>query len=150
MTRLLRYFATGALLGQIACSVNIEDPKVVEDPKAVSARARAEALLSTVRQRDWGKAASFVLLDDDTRRQMGIPQNADSRTAQDQAGAWFERMYGTVIPGDVHDVEISTQDPNVARVSYFHEDLDGFRMRLVDGEWFYTLNNRDSVLQFGR
>ena len=145
MTRVLRYFAAGALLGQIACGVNAEDPK--EDPKVDRARARAEALLSAVRQRDWSKAASFVLLDDDTRRRMGIPQNADSRTVQDRVGAWFERLYGTVAPGGVHNVVISNQDPNVARVTYRHGDLDAFIMRLVDGEWFYTLNHRDAILQ---
>jgi len=141
MTRVLRYVAAGALLGQIACGVNVEDSKVV------SARARAEALLSAVRQRDWAKAGAFVLLDDNTRRRMGIPQNADSRTVQNQAGAWFERLYGTVVPGAVHNVVISNQDPNVARVTYRHGDLDAFVMRLVDGEWFYTLNDRDSILQ---
>jgi len=134
MTSVLQYLAIGVLLGQIACGVQAEDPKIV------SIRGRAEELLSALRQKDWGKASSFVLLDDQTRQQIGIPQAADPQTAQGQAAAWFERLYGTVAPGSVQSVVISVQDPSVARVTYRHDDLDAFAMRLVDGEWFYTLN----------
>jgi len=141
MTSLVRYLAVGVLLGQIACSVKAEDPKVV------SVRGRAEELLSALRQKNWGKAASFVLLDDDTRQRMSIPQGAHPQTVQDQAAAWFKRLYGTVAPGGVRSVEISVQDPSVARVTYRHEDLDAFTMRLVDGKWFYTLNSRDGTLR---
>ncbi len=137
MTRVVRYLIAGAVLVHLACGVKAEDPKVV------SVRGRAEALLTALRQRDWGKAASFVLLDDDTRLRMGIPQGADPRTVQAQAAAWFEGLYGTVTPGFVRDVVILDQDPNVARVTYRHGDLDAFIMRQVDGEWFYTLNERD-------
>jgi hypothetical protein len=141
MTSVVRYLVAGALLGHIACGLKTEDPKVV------SVRGRAEALLTALRQRDWGKAASFVLLDDDTRRRMGIPHGADPRTVQDQAAAWFERLYGTVAPGGVRSVVISEQDPNIARVTYRHGDLDAFIMRRVNGEWFYTLNDRDGTLR---
>jgi hypothetical protein len=135
MTSLSHFLAAGVLLGQIACGVQAEDPRVV------SVRGRAQELLSALRQKDWGKASSFVVLDDETRQQMGIPEGADRQSAQGRAAAWFERLYGTVVPGAVQNVVISRQDPSVARVTYRHDDLDAFTMRLVDGKWFYTLRS---------
>jgi hypothetical protein len=49
-------------------------------------------------------------------------------------------MYEIVRPGRVVSVKIDPSDPTHALVSYTHEDLDGFTMHFVDGDWFYVLD----------
>ena len=107
-------------------------------------RKRAEAFLEVVRSEEWNKLAPFVIVstgkgDAMTRQRMGIPENATPQIVGEKVSDWFRHLYSTIKPGQVISVRIDKQDKNLALVGYRHEDLDGFHMRFVDGEWYYTL-----------
>lgn len=105
-----------------------------------AAKSRAEELLSALRNADWTMAARFVYLDENTRTRMGIADGAAREEAVPKIEAWFKAIYGTVRPGSVHSVTIDPSEPTRARVSYRHDDLDAFTMRLVNGDWFYVVD----------
>ena len=73
---------------------------------------------------------------------MGIPKGASSEAVSQKVGEWFKQFYGTVKPGRVLEVRMDTRDNGLALVEYVHEDKDGFYMRRVDGEWYYTLDEK--------
>jgi translation initiation factor IF-1 len=103
------------------------------------ARSRAENLVAALRNGDWRKAGRFVHLDGNTRSHMGIASDEGVKTARPKIEAWFRMMYGKVRPGQVVSVKIDPSEPKRALVSYTHEDLDGFHMHFVNGDWFYVL-----------
>lgn len=103
------------------------------------ARSRAEELLVALRKGDWGRAARLVYLDGNTRTRMGIADGAAREEAVPKIEAWFRTIYGTMRPGSVHSVTIDPSEPTRARVSYWHDDLDAFTMRFVNGNWFYVV-----------
>jgi hypothetical protein len=114
------------------------------DPTA-QIRLRAESFVETLRSEQWTKAASFVIVstgkkDAQTRRRMGIASDANPEAIAQSAGDWLKRLYGSVKPGRVISVRLHPQDPNLALVTYKHDDIDGFYLRQVDGEWYYTLD----------
>ena len=113
-------------------------PEGLKDSQDV-VRARAASLLQLLAAGDWGMAADFVLLDENTRQRMGLPHGASEEDLREQLASWFEKLYRNVRPGSVRSVRIDPKDPEFADVSYRAGDLDGFQMRLADGEWYYTL-----------
>jgi hypothetical protein len=123
-----------------------DENKVTEQEPSVRLQKRAEALLEVLRARQWGKAVPMVITatgkhDEETRRRLDIPKAATAEVTGAKVGAWFQYMYGKVPPGQVKSVQILGPDQDFALVLYRHEDLDGFNMRLVDGEWYYTLES---------
>jgi hypothetical protein len=110
----------------------------------LAARKRAEQILHTLRQRKWKDATPFVIVvtgkrDALTRSRMGIGQNATRAEMDQKVSEWFRHLYDVVQPGTNASVRIDTKDNTLALVTYHHDDLDGFHMRLVDGQWYYTL-----------
>lgn len=116
-----------------------DGPSRQEAEAREAALSRAEDLLAALGQGDWSLAAHFVHLDENTCARMGISADATGEEAAPRIGAWFRTIYGTVRPGSVQSVTIDPGDPTRARVSYRHDDLDGFTMRFVDGDWFYVV-----------
>lgn len=115
------------------------------DPEA-QVRERAEALLKVLREQRWEKAAPFVIVvtgqhDAETRRRMGIAPDAKPEEIDARVAAWFQARYekGAKI-GEVRAVKLGAKDEDFALVTYRHEDLDGFSMRHVGGQWYYTLD----------
>ena len=106
----------------------------------IAVRTRAAQLLDELRAGRWIEAAEFVTADKVTRERMGIPEGADPHETREEIAVWFRTLYESVPPGVVHSVEISS-DPTFALVTYRAGDLDAFYMRLVDGEWYYTLQS---------
>jgi hypothetical protein len=114
-----------------------------EDPTA-PIRMRAEALIEVLRSEQWSKVAPFVIVSTgkaavETRRRMGIPQDASPDVVREKVGQWFKQIYGSVKPGRIVDIRLRGTD--LAQISYRHDDIDAFHMRLVDGDWYYTLDD---------
>ena len=103
------------------------------------AQARANELLAALRKADWGMAARFVYLDENTRARMGIGVGTATEEAVPKIEAWFRKIYGTVRPGSVRSVTIDPSEPTRARVQYRHGDFDALTMRFVNGDWFYVV-----------
>ena len=103
-------------------------------------RAEASAFLDALRAETWEEAVPFVSLDDVTRSRMGIPSGASDEVIRSKVQAWLRTVYGSVKPGPVQSVRIDPADPDLARVTYRHDDLDGFHMRFVGSRWLYTLD----------
>jgi hypothetical protein len=110
------------------------------------ARARAEALLKILRAKQWDQAAPFVIVttgkeDAETRRRMGIAPDATPVEVTAKVAAWFKGLYekGPTI-GDIDFVTPDKADKNLVLVTYRHEDKDGFNLRRVGDEWYYTLD----------
>jgi antitoxin component YwqK of YwqJK toxin-antitoxin module len=116
--------------------------------KKDAVRARAETLLQLLRDEQWEDAADFVLVDETTRRYLGISEGAGPEVRREKVARLYEGMYGSrgpsslpqfrYGPGHVRSVRIDPKDPDLAHVSYRHGDLDGFEMRLAEGEWYYS------------
>ena len=111
---------------------------------AAQIRNRADGLLSAIRSRQWTKCVSFVAVtkDTETLRRMGLSKDASSDLIEEKVASWFKGLYDVVQPGGVSAVRIRKDDENLALIEYKHEDLDGFYMRRIDGEWYYTLDER--------
>jgi hypothetical protein len=117
------------------------------DP-AERARERAEEFLAALRAKEWDQAAAYVIAttgqhDARTRERMGIPRGASPPEARAGAAAWLKALYdkGAKV-GDLRTVKLDARDADLARATYRHEDLDGFTLRRVGGEWYYTLGDR--------
>jgi hypothetical protein len=117
------------------------------DPEA-QVRDRAEAFLKVLREKQWDKAAPFVIVstgkhDAETRRRMGIAPDAKPEEVNAKVAAWFKALYekGAKV-GEVQAVKLDAKDNGFALVTYIHEDLDGFNMRQVGGQWYYTLEGK--------
>ena len=133
-------------LSAVCVSARADSPQPVQDSTA-PIRKRAEALLEILRSGQWSKAAGFVVVstgrkDAETRHRMGIPKDATSELISQKVVEWFKQLYGTVKPGRVVEVRIDPRDKGLALIEYMHEDKDGFYMRRVDAEWYYTLDEK--------
>jgi len=116
--------------------------------KKDAVRARAETLLQLLRDEQWERAADLVWVDETTRRYLGISDGASPEVRREKVARFYEGMYGNrgpsslpqhrYTPGPVRSVRIDPKDPDLAHVSYRHGDLDGFEMRLAEGEWYYS------------
>lgn len=105
---------------------------------------RAGELLGAIRSREWTKCVAFVAVrkDTETLRRMGLSKDASSKQIEEKVAAWFKGLYNVVQPGGVSAVRIRKDDENLVLIEYKHEDIDGFYMRRIDGEWYYTLDER--------
>ncbi len=119
-----------------------------EHNTAERARARAEALLDLLREGRWNDAARFCVAvtgqhDRTTRKRLGIPDDADGSVVLAKAAEWFKGLYDekNSRPRGVQSVRIDPNDQTLAHVNYRSWDLDAFSLRLVDGEWYYTLDD---------
>ena len=112
--------------------------------KKDAVRARAEILLQLLRAEQWEDAADLVLVEETTRRRLGIAEGASPEVTRQEVAKLYEGMYGSRgqssphRPGHVRSVRIDPEDPDLAHVSYRYWDLDGFQMRLAEGQWFYS------------
>ncbi len=111
-----------------------------ENDAEKSVLAQATQLLDILRAEKWDDAVAFVSLDKVTKSRLEIPENAPRDIIHARVRLWFTALYGSVKPGLVHSVRMHPNDPRLALVSYKHDDLDGFNMRLVGGRWLYTLD----------
>jgi hypothetical protein len=114
-----------------------------EDDLTAPIRERAEALLEILRTNQWEKVAPFVIVstgrdDTATRRRMEIPTDANPEVVQEQVSRWFKQLYGSVKPGGIINVQLKGTDD--AFIIYRHDDIDGFYMHRVGGEWYYMLD----------
>jgi hypothetical protein len=129
----------------ISLNLAVCDEATEQEP-GIHVEKRAEALLEILRAGQWDKATPLVITatgahDQETRRRLDIPEGATSEVIGEKVAAWFRGMYRRVRPGPVSSVDILGPDQDFALVQYRHEDLDAFSMRLVDGEWYYTLES---------
>jgi hypothetical protein len=138
MVRLALAFLVTAACNQTSSKLSAAAERQLETREG--ARSRAEEFVGALRNAEWDRAARFVYLDSNTRTRMGIASGADVQEARPKIEAWFKMMYGMVRPGKLVSVKIDPSDPAHALVSYVHEDLDGFTMHFVDGDWFYVLD----------
>jgi hypothetical protein len=120
---------------------------IVDDP-AARARERAEGLLKVLRAKQWDKAAPFVIVatgkeDTESRRRMGIAKDATPVEITVKVGAWFKAQYdkGAKI-GNINSVNAVERNKDYVLVTYQHEDKEGFNMRRVGDEWYYTLDRK--------
>ena len=111
------------------------------EPEA-TVKARATEFLVLLQEERWGDVASFVSLDSITRDRMGISEGSDIAGAREGIARWFQELYRNVPPGDVHSVRFHPEDSNLAEITYRAGDFDLFSMRLVEGQWLYTLDGR--------
>ncbi len=106
---------------------------------------RAEEFLETIRLEHWNEIYKFVIVstgkfDKKTRLIMNIPENATEEEAIQKVGEFFKKVYGKKKPGRVLSVSIWEKDKTIAGIAYHHGDKDGFTMKFVDGDWYYTFD----------
>lgn len=135
----------GVRSNEVLLAVDTPNPGPKADP-AARARERAEALLKVLRAKQWDKAAPFVILAADrddalTRQRMGIAKDATPEEVNARIAAWFKGLYGRGAEiGEIKSVKLGGREGDRALVTYYHEDLDGFSLRRVGDEWYYTLD----------
>jgi len=107
-------------------------------------RKRADSLLSVIQSGQWTNCVRFIAVqkDAETLRGMGVSKDASSEAIAEKVAAWFKGVYDIVRPGRAGTIRICKDDKNLALIQYDHEDVDSFVMRRVDGEWYYTLDER--------
>jgi hypothetical protein len=106
-------------------------------------KERAEKFLQIVREEKWDETHKFVvvIVHQDgkvIRKRMDSAENADEETKK-QIAESFRKLYTAPKPGNIVRVKLNEKDKTVALIEYEHEDLDGFDMVLIDGEWYYTM-----------
>lgn len=107
-------------------------------------RKRTETFLQTIRNEKWDELYKFVVVvrhqnGSVTRQRMDVVENADEDTKR-QIAERFKKLYTAPKPGKIIRITIDKNNKTIALVEYEHEDLDGFDMILVDGEWYYTVD----------
>jgi hypothetical protein len=121
-----------------ACRESSSPPATATKTNAPTAHVqkRAEELLKTIQTRRWSNCVDFVAVETDfeSLRRMGVSTNGNSDIVSQQVGAWFKQLYDVVQPGEVMSVRFTTDNKNLALVSYMHGDLDGFPMRQIASE----------------
>lgn len=109
---------------------------------------RAEIFLQTIREGKWDEIYKFVVVvtgkkDAYTKSRMNISEEDNEKEIQKKVGDFFQNVYGTLKPEEIiAPVRFNPNDETLASITYMHGDKDGFHMRKVDGEWYYTLDYR--------
>lgn len=109
---------------------------------------RAESFLQTIRDGKWDEIYKFVVVvtgkkDKYTKIRMEISEEDDEKEIQKKVGDFFQQIYGSLEPEEIiTPVRFNPKDDTLASITYMHGDKDGFHMRKVDGEWYYTLDYR--------
>ncbi len=141
MIKTVLIFASVIILSYSAIAQNAS---AQENQAEKAARERAEQLLETVRSERWLDVYDFVVIktgknDKETRERMGITGSDSLETVKQKVGQFFKNLYGQLKPGKIKAAKLNDNDKTRVLISYRHEDLDGFYLKLVDGEWYYTL-----------
>jgi len=107
-------------------------------------KLRANTMLKVAREKKWDELYKYVVVvtgkhDKATRRRMEISDNATEEEIREKVAGWFKRLYEAPQPYGVVDVRLDDKDKSRALIEYIHEDIDGFYMVFVGGEWYYTL-----------
>ncbi len=115
-----------------------------ESDETANVKKRAEALLQTVREEKWDELDKFVVIateqiDKETGNRKKTFHFADDIETKEKVKSRFKRLYTAPKPGKTASVRLDEKDKTIARISYMHEDLDGFDMVLISGEWYYTI-----------
>ena len=121
-----------AMTTMTACGPN-EEEKNLE-----AIRARGEQFLSLLRAQQWREATEMVVLNDAAYDRFILARQRDPAALKNEIEKMFERMYSHVKPGALVSVRIDPGDATFALIVYRHDDLDGFHMRLSNGEWYYS------------
>lgn len=137
MKSILRLFF--CLTPLLLCLCNLS---AADETEASAVRARASQFISFLQAKDWEKAAEMVLPNDAAFRRFNINKNSPdaSQKLQQNIRECFRLMYGTVKPGAIASIHINPDDPKSALVSYHHDDLDAFRMRFENSDWYYSFD----------
>ncbi len=107
---------------------------------------RAESLLQTIRDENWFLLYDFVVVstgkkDAETKSRLNIKDDDSDYDKRKKVGQFFKSVYGVVKPGKiVRPVRYWDKEKTLVGIGYRHGDLDGFYMRKVDEEWYYTLD----------
>lgn len=101
-------------------------------------RARGEQFLSLLKAQQWREATEMVLLNDAAYHRFNLAKQRDPAVLKNEITKVFERSYTHVKPGAVVAVRIDAADATFASITYRHDDLDSFHMRLSNGEWYYS------------
>ncbi len=101
-------------------------------------RARGEQFLSLLKAQQWREATEMVLLNDAAYHRFSLPKQSDPAALKNEITKVFKRTYTHVKPGAVVSVRIDAADKTFASITYRHDDLDRFHMRLSNGEWYYS------------
>jgi hypothetical protein len=126
----------------LACSINLFAQ--TNDDETQKVRERAEAFLHTAREKKWDELFKFVVIIKHQnglviKQRMDVAENADEET-KNQIAERFKNLYTAPKPGKIIGVKLNEKDKMTAQITYKHEDLDGFDMILIDGEWYYTID----------
>ena len=117
-----------------------------ENDETANVKKRAEELLQALREEKWNELSKFVVVvtlkkDEVTGKMIEVFQNVDNEEVKEKVIARFKRTYGKLKPGKTAGVRLDEKNKTIAHISYWHEDLDGFRMVLMNGEWYYKLEH---------
>ncbi len=129
--RAIQFIAVAAF-SVAACTAGAEQQKLRD------IETRSEQFLSLLRAQQWDGAAKMVLLNDAAYHRFNMSKQRDAAALRKATAKLFEQVYSNVKPGAVVFVRINSGDSTLASVAYRHGDLDGFNMRLFDGEWYYS------------
>ena len=114
--------------------------------KLEAVRQRANLILQTAREKKWDEMYKFSVVvtgqrDEETRRRMGISENADESEIKKKVAAHFRPVWELPPPGEILKIRFKEKDRTIALIEYRHEDRDGFNMVQIDGEWYHTLQS---------
>lgn len=111
-----------------------------EEKNLQAIRVRGEQYLSLLRAQEWQEAAEMVLLNDAAFRRFNLPNQGDPVALRNEIAKLFKQVYSNVKPGPLDSVRINPSNPTLASITYRHDDLDSFNMRLLDGQWYYAFD----------
>ena len=103
-------------------------------------RIRAEALIQALQNEQWLAAADYVLMNQKTEERIEMFMCEDKSKPKQCLADFFQTLYSTLKPGEIYDINQLDSDEDLVLVTYRHGDIDGFRMRNVNGQWWYVFN----------
>lgn len=114
-----------------------------EPPELEAARSRAGQMLDLWRSKDWAKATEYVYVDQAVLNRYALGASASKADIDSHLRTYFQQLYGKQQPGSITEIRRDPNGPgapNRVVVTYIHGDFDTFHLRLVDGEWLYSLD----------
>ena len=112
-------------------------------PELEAARAKAEQLLALWRSQQWAKATEYVYVDQAVLSRYALPADAPEAVIDSHLRSYFQQLYGKQLPGSITDIRGDPESSTITKrvvVTYIHGDFDTFHLRLVNGEWLYSLD----------
>ena len=113
-----------------------------DDATVKAVRQRAERFLQAVRDEKWGQVHGYLVIVTHKGQEKSVAKISDSAEDAERrsvAVKYLKGLYEHLKPGEVRSVRLDGGDNTKALIGYMHEDLDGFDMISVDGEWYYTI-----------